>query len=140
VFAAKSYIARRGAPREPSELIAHEIVGMDRGTQIIEGFARAGFTVDRDWFRVRCDDQVTQWELVRAGCGIGFAQRIVGCRDPLVVELPLELGLPRLPVWLTAHTAIRQTPRVARVWELLAEGLRETLHGAVRSSVVAGEV
>jgi DNA-binding transcriptional LysR family regulator len=61
---------------------------------------------------------------VRAGCGIGFAQRAVGSKDRDLVEIPLDLGLPRLPVWLTAHEAIRHTPRVQRVWTLLSEALR----------------
>lgn len=30
----------------------------------------------------------------------------------------------KLPVWLTAHEAIRRTPRVQRVWEMLAAGLK----------------
>ena len=36
----------------------------------------------------------------------------------------LALGLPVLPVWLTAHEAVRAAPRVSRVWEALATGLR----------------
>jgi DNA-binding transcriptional LysR family regulator len=130
VFAAKSYVARRGLPRNAAEFLEHEVVGMDQDTQIIDGFRKAGFTVERDFFPVRCDEQATHWELVRAGCGMGFAQRAIGARDPELVEVPIELDLPRIPVWLTAHVAIRQTPRVRRIWDLLAEGLRETIRAA----------
>lgn len=77
----------------------------------------------RDFFKVRCDDYVTYWELVRAGCGIGFDQANVGHADPLVDEIDLGFPLPVLPIWLTAHEAMRQTPRVRRVWDLLAKGL-----------------
>jgi DNA-binding transcriptional LysR family regulator len=129
-FAAKSYVARRGLPQEPSELLSHDIVGMDKSTQIIDGFRQAGFPVSRDWFSVRCDEQATHWALVRAGCGIGFGQRSVGLQDPDLLEIPLDLGLPKLPLWLTAHAAIRHSPRVGRVWELLAEGLREVVVGS----------
>lgn len=138
VFAAKSYVARHGVPKAPPELLAHAVVGMDKQTQLIDGFAQAGFRVERDWFRVRCDDQATHWQLVRAGCGIGFAQRSVGCADPSLVEIPLDLKLPRLPVWLTAHEQIRQTPRVRRIWELLAEGLRETIAAADKAASEVG--
>ena len=81
-------------------------------------------TVDRHQFKTRCDDQIAYWELVRAGCGIGFAQADVGLNDPLVQEIPVDFELPTLPIWLTAHEAMRQTPRIRRVWDLLAEGLR----------------
>jgi DNA-binding transcriptional LysR family regulator len=124
VFAARSYVERRGMPREPSELLEHDVVGFDREPAILEGFARAGLPVERDFFKVRCDHQAAHWELVRAGCGLGFGQLAVGRDDPLLVEIPLAIALPRLPVWLTAHDAMRHTPRVARVWELLAAGLR----------------
>jgi DNA-binding transcriptional LysR family regulator len=128
-FAAKSYVDRRGIPRRPEDLLAHDVVGMDRETAILEGFRQAGFPVEREWFKVRADNPTAYWQLVRAGSGIGFGQAVIGARDPELVELPLGLDLPRMPVWLTAHEAVRHAPRVARVWELLAQGLREVLSG-----------
>jgi DNA-binding transcriptional LysR family regulator len=75
-------------------------------------------------FPVRCDNQTAYWELVRAGCGIGFSQRMVGRADPLVEEIDLGLDLPPLPVWLAAHEAVRHSPRIRRVWDMLEAGLR----------------
>ncbi len=123
-FAARSYVEARGLPRRPADLQDHDVVGLDRGKAIAEGFARLGFARPHEWFKVRCDNEAAYWALVRAGAGIGFGQRIVGQADPELVELQLELALPKLPVWLTAHEAIRQTPRVACVWAQLARGLR----------------
>ncbi len=124
VFAAKSYIARRGTPRTADEVMTHDFVGFDRNGGIVEGFRAAGFPVDRAWFKVRCDDNQTYWHLVRAGCGIGFAQASLGRADPDMVEIDLGFPLPVLPVWLTAHQAMRHTPRIRRVWDMLATGLR----------------
>jgi DNA-binding transcriptional LysR family regulator len=123
MFAAQSYLDRRDTPQTPADLLAHDIVGYDENPLIIEGFRNAGFPVDRDFFRMRCDDNIVYWQLIRAGCGIGFAQRNVGRADPLVRELALGFPLPILPIWLTAHEAMRGTPRIRRVWDLLAEGL-----------------
>lgn len=124
LFAAHSYLDRHGRPDNPEALMQHDFVGYDANPLIIEGFAAAGFAVSRDWFPVRCDDNGAYWELVRAGCGIGFAQHKVGLADPAVEEIALPLDLPTLPVWLTAHEAMRRTPRIRRIWDLLAEGLR----------------
>jgi DNA-binding transcriptional LysR family regulator len=124
VFAAKTYVAARGVPRTTADLMQHDFVGYDTSPAIIDGFRVAGIDVPRDFFKVRCDDNIAYWELVRAGCGIGFAQAIVGSADPLVDQIYLDLPLPVLPVWLTAHEAMRQTPRIRRVWDLLAQGLR----------------
>jgi DNA-binding transcriptional LysR family regulator len=122
-FAARSYVARRGLPRRPDEMAAHDVVGFDRDPAILEGFAQMGVPVTRSFFPVRCDDNLVYWELVRAGCGIGFAQREMGLADPDMVEIDLGLPLPTLPVWLTAHEAMRETPRLRRVWRALQEGL-----------------
>ncbi|WP_322894039.1 MULTISPECIES: LysR family transcriptional regulator [unclassified Yoonia] len=124
MFAAETYIAERGMPQSAADLMQHDFVGFDASPDIIDGFRAAGITVDRDFFKTRCDDNIAYWELVRAGCGIGFAQAGVGRADSLVRELNLGFPLPVLPVWLTAHEAMRQTPRIRRVWDLLAAGLR----------------
>ena len=44
--------------------------------------------------------------------------------DRTVEELDVGLALPVLPVWLTAHEAMRQTPRIRRVWTLLEQRLK----------------
>lgn len=126
-FAARSYVERRGVPRTHQQLLEHDFVGMDRHSQIIDGFKQAGFVVDREWFKVRTDDYATYWALVRAGCGIGFAQAVIGRDDPELVELPMELGLPTLPIWLTTHETIRHARRIARVWDAIADGLRAVI-------------
>lgn len=122
-YASREYIERRGMPCQPSELSNHDVVGRDRGREIIDGFRRGGFDVDREFFPVRTDHTGTYMALVRAGAGIGFTQRAMVARDPDLVEIPLELGLPALPIWLTAHEAIRPTPRVRYVWDFLVREL-----------------
>ena len=125
IFATRGYVEARGVPRTLEELLDHDVLGLDRGTVILEGFAQGGFPVEREWFKVRCDNYATYWELLRAGAGIGFVQRLVGAAEPDLVEISLPLGLPRFPIWLTAHDAIRRMPRVDVVWMHLAAALRE---------------
>ena len=123
VFAAKNYLARRGHPTMQT-FAQHDFVGYDANPAILEGFKAAGIHRKREDFAVRCDDQNAYWELVRAGCGIGFSQTNIGDADPLVERLNLGFEIPQLPMWLTAHEAIRQTPRIRRVWDLLLVGLK----------------
>lgn len=124
VCAAKSYLARHGPLLGPDDLQNHDFVGYDVNPALIDGFAEFGMTVTRDFFKVRCDDHATYWNLVRAGCGIGFAQGKIANDDPDIVEIDPGVVIPPLPIWLTAHEAMRHTPRVRRVWDLLAEGLK----------------
>lgn len=126
VFAARSYLDRAGWPKRVEDLLNHDLVGYDRNDLIVRNMQAIGWSVTRDDFVVRCDNQATYWELVRTGCGIGFSQTGVASADPLVEELTFDLGIAPLPVWLAAHQAMRQTPRIRRVWDLLAEGLRQS--------------
>lgn len=126
-FAHQSYLSRHGRPRTVEEVMQHTLIGFDRSDLILRGMREMGLEADRDSFAIRCDDQVTYWELVRAGLGIGFGQHAVARQTPEVVELFSDMPIPPLPVWLAAHEAVRRTPRVALAWRLLEEGLTPLL-------------
>lgn len=123
MFAARHYIETKGVPRSVDDLIRHDIVGYDANEAIISGMRAAGIPADRNWFGVRCDNNLANWALVRAGCGIGFGQAVVGLSDSELVEVDIGFPLPPLEVWLTAHEAMRRSARVRRVWDMLAEAL-----------------
>ena len=122
LFGARSYFDRRGDVTGEN-MMTHDFVGYDRNEEIIRGFRAQGRDVDRDFFVVRTDNQTAYWELVRQGCGLGFGQVAFAVPDPLLKQVPLDFEIPPLEVWLTAHERVRRQPRVARVWELLAEQL-----------------
>lgn len=122
-YATEDYVARMGLPEVPDDLIRHDLVGYDRNEVIIHAMREQGWPATRDWFKVRSDNQSAVWELIRAGCGIGFCQTHVGDTTPGMVRILPDYPLPTLPVWLTAPEAMRHTPRISRVWDLLSEGL-----------------
>ena len=124
-FASRNYLDRSGRPTSLETLTEFDFVGFDRSSEMIEGFREAGVEVDRDFFGTRCDSHRVYWDLVRAGCGLGISQRRTALQDPQVEEIAPPVDLPVLEVWLSAHETLRQTPRVARVWDHLAETLTE---------------
>lgn len=121
-FATPAYLEKHGEPKVASEVLNHSVIGYDRSRLIIDGFKKVGLTVDRDFFSFRSDDQVVCWNMVCAGFGIGFNQIAVGARDRRVVQLEHTGLLGSLPVWLTAHTALKSDPRIRRVYDYLADG------------------
>ena len=129
IFAARSYLARRGHPDSVDAMLTHEFVGYDRDRRLIEGMAQMGWQVGRDFFAPRTDDQAAQWHLVRAGAGLGIGLVAVGGAEPDLVRLFPELPIPPLPVWLVAHEAMRHTPRIRRVWQALEAGLTPWMRG-----------
>ena len=121
--AAKSYLERKGTPSIPEELVDHDLIGFDRGMELIEGFRHFGVEIDRHAFRFRTDNQIVLWEAIRAGNGVGFAQAALAARDPLVEAILPELPLPVLPMWLAMHRDVRTSPRIRRVADFLYEEL-----------------
>jgi DNA-binding transcriptional LysR family regulator len=124
LFAAKTFLEAHGVPQTLEEAFARDVVGYDRSDLILRGLREAGVNATRDWFAVRCDHHAVYWELVRAGCGIGFAQSKIAERDSTVQQVLPDMPLPTLPLWLAAHETMRQTPRVRRVWDALYAGLK----------------
>lgn len=122
-FAAHSYLSRRGRPERAEDLWGHDLVGYDTSTLIIDTMRALGWSAVAENFAVRCDNHPAYWQMVRTGCGIGFTQATVGRADPLVEELDLDIDIPPLPVWLTAHQGVRKAPRVDAIWKSLDEKL-----------------
>ncbi|MDE0590852.1 LysR family transcriptional regulator [Halocynthiibacter sp. C4] len=123
IYAAKTYLARRGVPQDRDALMAHDWVGYDRNDLMIKGMRAVGWTVDRSFFKIRCDNQSAYWQLVQAGCGVGVALKCVAQHCAEVEQILPEVEVPPLPVWLTAPEALRKSPRIRRVFDFLAEKL-----------------
>ncbi len=123
LYAARSYLDRVGRPDTPKDLMALDFVGYDQSDIILRLMAENGFQVTRDFFALRCDDQIVNWALVCAGCGVGGFQSAIADHDPRVERIAPFIQLPRLPVWLVVPQALRHVPRVARVRQALASCL-----------------
>lgn len=123
-FAHRDYVARRGAPAALSDLAAHDLIGYDRVTRILDAMRQFGMTMERSGFAFRTDDEVAQWELVRAGAGVGFAQLAIAASDADLERLLANVPLPRLPLWLAAHQELRTSPRIRRALDFLQTELK----------------
>jgi DNA-binding transcriptional LysR family regulator len=124
LYAARGFLDRHGRPETMAAFLALDFVGFDRDDMMQRLFAALGVPLRREDFKVRCDDQVVYWNLVRAGCGVGAAQRVIGDADAGVERISDFVAIPPLEIWLTAPEALRQNPRIRRVMEHLAAGFR----------------
>ena len=126
-YAHKSYLAVAGAPLKPEDLLAHRLIGYDRGDTVLRGFARMGVTITKAQFALRCDDQVAYSQLVSAGAGIGFMSHYTARALPGLERVLPQLKLPPLPCWLAVHREIRSSKVVRRVYDFLAEAIPQEL-------------
>lgn len=125
----ESYLARRGLPESIEALIDHDLIGFDRSDALIAVARQLGFPLKREDFAFRCDSQSAVWELIRAGVGIGFAQRPIIARTPGMVEIALPLAIPPLEVWLTSHRELHGARRIRVIYDRLGTMLSAWLSG-----------
>lgn len=127
-YAHRSYLARRGPLRKPTDLLHHDLIGSDTDTAILQGFQAMGYPVTREVFVLRSDDFIVQWQAVRAGLGVGFCADYLARHEPEVVRvLPGLLKIPPLPMWLAVHREIRTNRRIRAVYDFLAQALPDVI-------------
>ena len=119
IYAAHSYLERNDMPKQSKDLMEHDLIGYDRSELIIDGMRKMGYTITRDFFKFRSDDQVVCWQMVLAGFGIGFNQVLIGDADPRVQRIAPEMPIGTIPIWLAAHTGLKTNPRVRCVFDAL---------------------
>lgn len=122
-YAHRDYLRRRGVPKQPVDLLSHDLIGNDRNEDMIKGFASFGHPVTRESFVMRTDDLNAYWQAVRAGLGIGFVADYLARTDPEVIPLLPMLKIPPLPMWLVVHREIRTNKRIRAVYDFLAQAL-----------------
>lgn len=124
LYAHRSYLARHGGSLELARWAEYDWIGMDRSELMLRQFQAHSFQVDREFFGFRCDNQIVGWHAMQAGLGIGAGLARVAQATPDIERVFGELPLPPLPVWLTAHRELRNTPRMRIVFDALAVALR----------------
>ncbi|OUR80553.1 LysR family transcriptional regulator [Alphaproteobacteria bacterium 46_93_T64] len=124
-FATKNYLERYGKPKTPENLFTHQLVGYDRSDLMVKQLASFGYAHDRNMFAFRTDNQVANWELVKAGAGIGFGGLYIADQSPDLVRLVPDLEFPTLPVWLASHQELKTNPRIRRAMDFLYESLKK---------------
>jgi DNA-binding transcriptional LysR family regulator len=123
----QDYLRRRGIPRQPADLLGHDLIGGDQDDTILKGLSALGLPVQRENFCFRSDDLIATWAAVRAGIGIGFVSEYQIRSDSSVVALLPMLKIPPLPVWLAVHREIRTSGRIRAVYDFLAQALGNEL-------------
>jgi len=119
----QDYLRRRGVPRQPNDLLAHDLIGGDRNDDTLKGFAAQGLVVGREQFAFRADDLIVVWQAVRAGLGVGFVSEHLIRSDPAVIPVLPKLKIEPLPVWLAVHKEIRTSKRIRAVYDFLADAV-----------------
>lgn len=79
------------------------LIGFDTETPRVQAVQRLGLIPERAAFTFRTDSDIAQFQMVRAGFGIGVCQAILARRNPDLVRVVPEAFDIGLECWLAMH-------------------------------------
>ena len=131
LYAAMSYLERRGRPESIDALASHSCVGFDESIvntdagRWVERLAGPGRPV------FRSTSLITQLQAIRCGWGIGITSVFIAAKIGGLERVLPDLG-HSLEVWLVTHPGLRRSARIRAVYDFLAERFerdRESIAG-----------
>ena len=130
IYAAKSYLDRRGRPASPADMSGHDFIGMSDNPRLIAILNGLGMSLTANNIRMGSANGVVAWELARSGLGMMPMADVLAMRDPAMERVLPDLDPITFPVWLTAHRELHTSRRIRLVFDLLAESLSLRDHPA----------
>ncbi len=129
LHARPDYLDRHGRPTSFAEMAGHTLVGFDRATPFLRAGAKRMGGVTRDSFALRCDSDLAQLALIRAGAGIGACQVALARREPVLERVLADQFSWPLETWVAMHEDLRQNTPCRLVFDALVDGLTRYLAG-----------
>lgn len=123
-YATPGYLNALGRPAPTDDLSGVEFVGFDRSPVFAERLAMLGMHVSERQFRFVSENQLVQWELVKAGGAMGVMMEAVGDAEPSVERAFGDAVAIPVPMWLTTHREVRTSRRVRAVFDVISAHLR----------------
>jgi DNA-binding transcriptional LysR family regulator len=113
LFASRSYLERRSAPRTLDELLHdHDLIGFDPRGPLADALSRFDPRLSPEHPIVRADSLSAQLAAARAGCGVCVLQHPIARRYPELEHILPALPIEPLELWLTTHQDLRTSPAV----------------------------
>ncbi|OHX14878.1 LysR family transcriptional regulator [Chromobacterium sphagni] len=126
-WAHQDYLARQGTDFQGEQLEDYDWIGLDRSDFMLRRLRDFGITTGRDFFSLRCDNQIVGWQLALGAAGVAFAPDVVARRYPSMRSILPLLTRTVLPVWLVCHRELKQSARIRCVFNHLAERWQDLL-------------
>ncbi|KUJ85344.1 LysR family transcriptional regulator [Ruegeria marisrubri] len=123
LYAASTYLERKGRPRTMAELPAHDFVGFGDTARMIEFLAPLGIHLRQQNFPIGSPSGIVAWEYVRQGFGLAPMPEEVGDATAGVERVLPDMEPILFPIWLTTHRELHTSRRIRLVFDLLAEHL-----------------
>lgn len=123
LYASPEFLAAMGHPSNPKDVSALDFIGIENGDLLMTGLNALGLELRRSNFKLRSQNGVVAWEMVKQGLGVGLMMREVAEMTPEVEQILPGLDIIQVPVWLATHRELHTSRRIRLVYDLLAEAL-----------------
>lgn len=123
VFGSERYLAKRGVPPEPSDLVGHDVVlypgGLHPGHEWLAKATAKAVPV------LVSANMICNASAVSEGIGLGFFPRQIVRVEPSLRQLNQPVAWAS--AWLVMHPDLRRVPRIRAVADVLASAFRDEL-------------
>ncbi|MDU8943971.1 LysR family transcriptional regulator [Ovoidimarina sediminis] len=124
LYAAPSYLDRRGRPETMADLAKHDVFGFADPDRTVMEFNKRGLPVQRGQIRIFSESGLVTFEMARQGLGIAVMADSVVARSSGLERVLHEFEV-RFPVWLAVHREVQTSRRIRLVYDHLAEALKQ---------------
>ena len=123
LYATPEFLDQIGRPKATDDLSDVVFIGFEQTDRFTEWLNDIGLSLTAENFMLMSENGAVVWELVRKGLGIGImAEEVASHFGGLECAFP-ELENVMVPMWLVTHRELRTSPRIRKVYDILAETL-----------------
>ncbi|NIZ11634.1 LysR family transcriptional regulator [Pseudooceanicola sp. HF7] len=123
-YASEGWVARHGIPDSPADVPTDQLLGFADVETYVTHLNRRGFACAAEDLRLLSGSALVIREMVCAGLGVAPMLKDIAALTPGLVEV-LPGHLDPVATWLVTHEALRNSPRIRLVKDVLAEAFAD---------------
>ena len=127
LYGTAAYLEKLPSSSDALDLNAVQIIGFDSTNMVTDMLNEKGWQLNQNNFQLLTSFQLLQLQLCKEDLGLVFFPEDMGDADPdLVRAFKHAEPIMTLPVWLVCHQELRTSLRVRRVFEFIADRLKQS--------------
>lgn len=123
LYATPEYLRSIHNPASASAFSEANFIAFDTHENLIQLLNTRGFNLTAKNFPIATENSLAQWELIKAGAGIGIMPKELGDAYPCVQRVPGSEQPLTGELWIAAHRELKTSRRVRVVFDFLVSEL-----------------
>lgn len=128
LYGTSDYLRSFSHVKASEEIQDIQIIGFGNNSPIIDQLNHKGWSLSQENFKLSTECQLMQLNLCKENLGLIYLSQDIGDIDTQLTRAFEHFGPPiHLPVWIVCHQELRTNRRIKRVFDFLANKLKEIL-------------